>query len=672
LLCTCARQPAAAEVSVRVLVSALTSSADISRVSVTATPAGVSTDLTRDPSGTFSGTLSLPAGDQTVAARVFAGSALVGTGSAGITVVQEQTATVVITAFDVTGPEPTPDHSPVVTSLTASSTAVTLGDQVSLTATAIDADSDPIAFKWTAAPAGCGTFSSTASAATTWTAAALGTCAITVTATARGRSDSRGTSILVSPPSGPAAPALVQHVSSSANPVSISEFGNAFKFTLPNPVLPGNCLVMGISYEWSNTRTVSVTDVNVQTWGPPVVTADDGSQLISSIFVLPNACAGGACVETITITFDAPVRNFQYTVSELTGIATVAAVSGTSSAAGSIAPHLTSGVLTPADNDANGGNLIWAYFADGNVSGNFVTGFAPDDGFKLLDADIAWHTQGFPHASEYFVQTAAAPIAPGMTAAMTPANGSFNAVSVALKAATAGTAPASGIRIVSVVHLTNETPPLGDWTLQFPTTGNLIVLVAPEHDVIPIGSIADNHANAYVPRVSAVTDSDRPQFWTVSNATPANDLKMTLNLTDVALGATVVLYDIVGADPDPVDGVAGTSTKAVLPVGDHSDDIHDAPLITPASIGLTIASVDLGTGPITGLLATSPSGAIFDLVTYAGETDTSAMDNADGKAHVYNADLFQQSWNWGPVLNGQTVPVNYSSSALHFKAATIH
>jgi hypothetical protein len=131
----------------------------------------------------------------------------------------------------------------------------------------------------------------------------------------------------------------------------------------------------------------------------------------------------------------------------------------------------------------------------------------------------------------------------------------------------------------------------------------------------------------------------------------------------------VVLYDVVGADPAPVDGVAGTPTAAVLPSGGHSADIFDAPRITPASLGLTIASLGIGQGPITGLLPGAPPGAIFDLVTYAGQTDTSAMDNADGKAHVYNTDLVQQNWNWGPILNGQTVPVHYSSAAVHFESA---
>jgi hypothetical protein len=668
-LCACARQPAAADASIRVVVATLTSSAQITRVSVTVTPADVSADLTRDPAGTFSGTLTVAAGAQTVTASAWAGTMLAGSGTGSVTVVKGRTATLLITALDVTGPAPLPNHSPVVTSLVASATAVALGDQVSLVATAMDADGDAITFGWSAAPAGCGTFATPGSASTIWTAAAVGTCAVTITAGARGQSDSRSMSILVNPPAGgPPRPTLVQHVSSSANPTGVGEPGNAFKFTLPNPVRSGNCLILGMSYLWSATRTISITDDNGNVWpAAPAVTTTDGTALIVSIFVLPNANAG---VTTITVTFDTALLPFQYTLSEFYNVATAAPTSGSSSSKATISPSLATGSFTPGNNDANGGNLIWTYFAYpySGLSGFFPTTFAAGGTFSLLDADIAWHEQGFPHASEYFVQATAAPINPGMTATMSGGNDFFLGASIALKAASAGTAPPEGIRIVRVSHQTNQNT-LGTrtaWDLQFPCSGNLIVLVTHEYAIIPINSITDNRGNDYVARA---LEDDEPQFWTVSGATPGNDLKMTLNLTAGALSSTVVLYDIVGADPAPVDGVAGTPVAADPSSGGHSADINNAPQITPVSLGLTIAAVDLGIGPISGLLPGTPPGAIFDLVTYAGETDNSTMDNADGKAHVYNTDLTPEHWNWGPILNDLTVDVNYSSTAVHFKAA---
>ncbi len=655
--CACSRLPAASDAFVRVIVSAQTSSAQITRVSVTDMPANVSADLIRDPAGTFSGTLSVPAGAQVVTASAFAGTTLAGSGSGSVTVATGHTAQLFITALDVTGPAPLPDHSPVVTSLAASATAVALGDHVSLVATAMDADGDAITFGWSAAPAGCGTFAPSGSASTTWTATAVGTCVVTLTASARGQSDSRSTSILVSPGAG--VPTLVQHVSSSTNPVGVGIPGNNFKFMLPNQVGAGNCLILGMSYASSSTRAVSVSDDNGNSWpASPAVTTNDGANLISSIFVLPNANAG---VTTITVTFDAALLPFQYTISEFYNVATFSPVNGKSASSATVTPNLTSGIFTPTtNNDANGGNLIWSYFCDhGGGTGNWTTTFAAGINFTLLDADIAWHTQGLPHASQYAVQATQAAINPGMTGTMTPANDTYNSLSVALRSASAGTAPPAGIRIVRISHFTNETPPSA-WDLQFPSSGNLIVLATSERSNHDITSITDSKSNTYV---LEEPDDTEPQVWYVANATPDPDLKLRINFTGQVVGTSVAMYDIAGADPSPLDGVVGVISAEDV----GGANLDNMPSITPASLGLTIAVLTLGQGPSSGLNTGSPAGAIFDLVAYAGETDLDTMENADGKAHFYNTDLSQENWNW--IISNGGATTGFAAIAVHFKAA---
>lgn len=85
------------------------------------------------------------------------------------------------------------------------------------------------------------------------------------------------------------------------------------------------------------------------------------------------------------------------------------------------------------------------------------------------------------------------------------------------------------------------------------------------------------------------------------------------------------------------------------------------------SLGLTLAAISFGTGPATGLTTGSPPGAIFDFVSYAGEADIDRMDNADGRAHLYNTDLSTEHFNW--ILN-HTMGTTASATAVHFKAAT--
>lgn len=659
LLYACSSPPPAGEAFVRVTVTAQTSAAQITRVSVTVTPAGTSADLDPLSPGTFSRKLSVPAGPQTVTATAWAGATPAAAGSGSVTVIKGQTVQLSIAALDVTGPAPAPDHSPVITSLSASASTVEVGDQVSLAATALDADGDGVAFLWTAAPSGCGTFAAPASPSTTWTAAVPGTCVVTIRASARGLSDTRSASILVSPVVGVPAPTMVQHVSSTMNPPTDGTTGNNYKFTLPNPVMAGNCLILGISYKRSATRTVSVTDSNSNAWPAlPAISASDGTNLTSSIFVLPNAKAG---VTSITVAFDAMITTFQYTVSEFNDIATTSPVSGVSAGV-STAPNLATPAFTPANNDAMGGNLIWSYFIDnefGTESG--ASRFAAAAPFTLLDADIGWTELGLPHASQSFVQATAGPVTPAMTATMAPGNDRFNGVAVALRAGFSGSAaPANGIRIQRISHFTNAVPPT-TWNFQFPTRGNLIVGVVSQRDVIDITSITDSQGNVYT---RFEPETDEPQIFYAVNATPDPNLRITVHSSGVPVNSSFLWYDISGADPSPPDGFEDLTGGGV---NRGSNTINDAPLITPASPGLTIAAISFGTGPATGLTAGSPPGAIFDYVSYAGELDIDRMDNADGRAHLYNTDLSPEHYNW--ILN-HTMGTTASATAVHFKAAT--
>lgn len=672
-VCACGKSPPASDAFVRVVVTALTSSARITRVSVTVTPASASADLAPDAAGTFSGTLSVPAGPQAVTASAWADARLVGSGSGSVLVASGQTAQLFIAALDVTGPAPVPDHSPVVTSLAVSATAVALGDQVSLTATAMDADRDAITFGWSALPAGCGTFASPGSASTTWSAAAAGTCVVTLTASARGQSDSRSTSILVS---GAPTPTLVQHLSSSTNPAGNGIPGNHFKFTLPENVGQGNCLILGISYAFTGSLADAPVTDNRNAWpASPAVTVNDRANLTSAIFILPDAKAG---LTTIAVHFTAPVLNFQYTISEFYNVATTSPVDGASSSfstSGSTTGGVvSSGSFTPVNNDANGGNLIWSYFAD-NTGGlaNQATNFAAGTNFSLLHADIAWGPQGMPTASQYWVQSRAAAIDPSTTVTLATGADTFNAASVALKAASAGTPPASNLRIVHVAHQTATQGMMSgktSWNLQFPSTGNFVLVSTTEPNNIQISSITDTKRNSYTKECP--DDSTEPQMWHADNATTDLDSKLTVNFAASPLATTWVLYDIAGvAAVNPVDTVVGVPSVNCNTCPTFCTEANDSPIITPASSGgMVITSLTLGIGPSIGFGAGAPAPAFFDLVNYAGESDNDLMDNADGKAHFYNPDTTTEHWNW-VVAQDSCVSTSYASLGIHIKAAPL-
>jgi hypothetical protein len=179
---------------------------EVTRITITVTPAGVTQDLTYNASDeTFTGTLTVATGEQTVTAIAYAGPAPyteVGRGSASVTIVTGASASVDITIYDTTGPPPPPDHGPVILTFVVQNTNVMSGTAQTLTATAMDADGQAIAYAWTQAPADCGAFSNASADSTQWTAGPVGPCAVTITATANGKSDARSKTIQIVPATG--------------------------------------------------------------------------------------------------------------------------------------------------------------------------------------------------------------------------------------------------------------------------------------------------------------------------------------------------------------------------------------------------------------------------------------------------------------------------------------
>jgi hypothetical protein len=177
-------------------ISALYAPTQITRITLTVSPENLSQDLTYNPSdASFTGSITVPAGDHTVTATAYVGTTVVGTATAPVTVTRNQTASVTLTIRD--GPAPVPGYGPVVSTLTVPQTRVGIGDQVNVSVTTLESDSSPMSIVWSNAPSGCGTFANTSSASTTWRAATAGVCTITVTVSAGSKQDSRSVDVTV-------------------------------------------------------------------------------------------------------------------------------------------------------------------------------------------------------------------------------------------------------------------------------------------------------------------------------------------------------------------------------------------------------------------------------------------------------------------------------------------
>lgn len=430
-------------------------------------------------------------------------------------------------------------------------------------------------------------------------------------------------------------PSIVQHIASSTNPVGIStpsSGGNNFKIQMQS-TQAGNALVLAMTYPNGSAPT-SFTDAN-NTWSTTPVVSKAGSSYTAAYFVLPNI-AGGA--ETVTVNFSGAVIPFNYEITEVTNVATSSPANGSSSATGT-GSALSAGAFTPTtNNDANGGNIILSYHALASSAGSNPTSFVPGGSFNLLNGDIAWtNDQGFPHASQYFVQAAQASVTPSITATGDTSD-SYNSIAIALKSANAGSGIPAGIRVVKINHFTAAGSIPSTWNLQFPGNGNLqVCATANSSTLTPITSATDTDGNTWT-KVSVA--ADEPQIFYLGSAAASPTRIIHFNGT-FSVTISMRCFDIKSAASATADATGVMSSTSV----GGTTSISNAPSVTPTnSNGFCLASMGLGQGP--GLSVTSPTGATFDLVTYTGEVDGDLMENADALAHYYNPNTTQINWDW--------------------------
>ena len=413
-------------------------------------------------------------------------------------------------------------------------------------------------------------------------------------------------------------PTLIQHVTTSSN-YDPTELGNNFRIHLADPAGANNCIILGIRYPDAVGRTVAIADDHGNTWlsGPTI----SSNGVRSRIFYVTGVVAG---TRDITVTFDNALSGFQAQISEFYNVAVNFALDGASGNAKALNPDITAGSLTTTVP----GDLIYNYVTT-NDFGAPITGMTSGAGFTLLSADRLRAS-----AAQYRVQTEAGAVDPAMT--VTSLRGSMNSLSIALKAATAGTVPPPGIRVVHVYH--------GYWLgtpakLQFPSTGNLLVLATSfGTGNSNISSIASTPVNTWTKVTLAPVRTTDPQVLYAANAATGPDLEFAI--TASLKFVQFVMYDVTGAAAAPFDGAAKATGNDLA-----NESIFGAPQISSTGPGLIIATLPMGHGPPIDCTTT---GCMFDGVTYPGEADGSTFESSDGYAHLYTTTGGWTVFDWRP------------------------
>jgi hypothetical protein len=491
------------------------------------------------------------------------------------------------------------------------------------------------------------TFNGTSATPTGWSATSIvtavpsGATTGNVVVTAGGQV-SNASNFTVGPLTGSsAAPALVQHVSHSntqGNPVT------AYQIRLPNRTQSGNCLVVGVNSSSSGAIPTVTDDVgNTYT---RLVSNSDGNQR-ATLLVALNINAGA---QDITVHFGNATSYVAAIASEFYNVATASAADG--SVAGSGTGNLISlgsfGPLTPND-------LIYQVAVQDSTSDPMISFTQGSGAWSLLSADVM---DGM--AAQYLVEVAGASVSP--TLSMSPSN-HWNSAAIALKSGSSG-GPIHGIHVVHLQHNALPAYTSSPAYLEFPSSGNLMVVSwigVAGHDIT---GITDGHGNSYAQAGSPFgnQDSGDNQIFYAANAMTGTAMTgpiLTTTGTDIS-GSTAELFDIAGAATSPFDSTAGVG----MAKGNQSTFGNVAAVqITPSTPnGLIISSLGVANNTVSGL-----SPGLFLSSVVSPETSPWPNDENNGWGLYYNSDTSPVAFVWN--TSGGSVG-NWAAIAVAFEAGS--
>ena len=538
-------------------------------------------------------------------------------------------------------------------SLAPTSASVQISSAAAFTASVLN-DSQNLGVNWglsgvNCSGASCGALTNQTQTSVTYTAPATAPSTPTVVLTATSNADSSKSAsaaiTVTQPTQSNGVPTFAEnHVSGSStqgNPVS------SYILRLPNPSLAGNCIVVGFQYADTSGVTPSVEDDKGNTYSTPIQTSD-GRQVVNLSYAL-NVAPGA---QKITITFSGTSPAYvSGLATEFYNVAPSSAIDGQTGNSGN-GTTVSAGSFTPATS----GDLIYQYAVQDSTSaspmGSWIQGPNP---WQLLSADLLDGA-----AAQYQVQASAAAITPTLT--MAPAQG-FNSVAIALRPASAGTPPPPGIRVVRVQHNSVQAYASSPLHLQFPSTGNLLVVSwigVPGHDLT---GVTDGNNNAYLstgPAFGYGLSGDN-QIYYAAGATTRTTLtgpNLSTTGTDIS-GSTAVLFDVRGAATSPYDMTAGRATAS----GNLSTagSVPAATLSPSTTNGLVISSIGIDSNTIVGV---SPGNFLSTVPSPVSSPNCVSQNN--GWALFYNFTAGPNTFIWTP----QGGPVdNWASIAVAFIAA---
>jgi fibronectin type 3 domain-containing protein len=457
---------------------------------------------------------------------------------------------------------------------------------------------------------------------------------------------------------------LVQHVScpNSRNTGNPQSSAPAYTCPLAEPSQAGNALVIGV--QSANNGSFTVTDDKSNNWAL-VDSVVDGNGAYVAVYVATNVSGGTRFITLHRTTANAD--NVAMSASEYYNVALSSAVDGHACTAGGNRTTIQAGSITPTV----AGDLLWQYAV--NASGGGGNPGSVGSFTAGTQGNINWQLNGTDLYDGDAVQAGIYNATSAISATMSSGTGqAFDTCVVALKGASAGNAPGSGFRIVHMLH--QQAPGAGPnpWPVQFPTTGNLIVLsdISGGASISSVTSVPANTWTSTGAAAGSEGETALSQIYYAGNATPGNGMTMAVTRSGALTEDTFMLYDFVGASSAPFDtdsgGETGNQTSTVTTFTTCNG------CVTPTGNGGSgeVVVGNAGWNWCTGTGISSPNGALFDVATDTGNSvnGPESVDQNNGWFHTYLTTSSAISVTWKMVC-GTTPESAWAGRVAVFKAA---
>lgn len=415
-----------------------------------------------------------------------------------------------------------------------------------------------------------------------------------------------------------ATPTLVQSVNGSNNQGNST---TTYKLNLPNGVLSGNTIFVGVNLSGGGTVTVN-DDVNAGNYTQDKTIS--GGQIVK-LFRF-SASSAGARIITIHMTagtFVGACACEFYNVSG-TPVDVSASAQGTSTT-----------VATGSMTTGTAGDLILQYAVQDTTGAAITSWTQGTSPWALIVAD-RYDNQ----VLQYQIQASAGAI--NSTLTMSPSN-HWTTVAVSYKSAATGTAPAAGIRVQSVQYTAfnpNNGFAVGSSTVQFPATGNAyFASFLAEPNINTSGTPTDSNSNTYTSTGSFVAfgTSGNLYAWHADNVTSSTTQTFTFTSTGTQVsGSTLVMFDIVGAAVAPYD-IRATGSGNQTGAGSLT-----AGSISPTSSnGCVISVLGVSSNTVSGV---SPGNFVSVVPSPIASPNDVSQNNGWGVN--YNANTSSESFIW--------------------------